>query len=250
MQTRPPLSACPPMHPLTPPDADAPTPVSLAQHSYFNLAGQRSGQSVLGHRLHLPNAAHYTPVRGAPQLCGWALAAASSFALRAGVHMRPSGGCAPLPTFACSTPASCWGALSAPHHPTRNAALPVLARPPHTRTTHPPSPPQSGETADTLQALEYAKARGALCVGITNTVGSAIARSTECGVHINAGGLGRVVAGGVVGCAFAASPPLSLQPHLYTLPHARLRDRGGLHQGLHLPSHTHPHPHSPTHTRL
>jgi len=24
---------------------------------------------------------------------------------------------------------------------------------------------QSGETADTLQALEYAKARGALCVG-------------------------------------------------------------------------------------
>ena len=37
------------------------------------------------------------------------------------------------------------------------------------------------------QALEYAKARGALCIGITNTVGSAIARSTHCGVHINAG---------------------------------------------------------------
>lgn len=46
---------------------------------------------------------------------------------------------------------------------------------------------QSGETADTLQALEYAKRRGALCVGITNTVGSAIARSTQCGIHINAG---------------------------------------------------------------
>lgn len=46
---------------------------------------------------------------------------------------------------------------------------------------------QSGETADTLQALEYAKARGALCVGITNTVGSAIDRGTHCGVHINAG---------------------------------------------------------------
>jgi glutamine---fructose-6-phosphate transaminase (isomerizing) len=46
---------------------------------------------------------------------------------------------------------------------------------------------QSGETADTLRALEYAKSRGALCVGITNTVGSAIARSTHCGVHINAG---------------------------------------------------------------
>ena len=46
---------------------------------------------------------------------------------------------------------------------------------------------QSGETADTLAALEYAKSRGALCVGVTNTVGSAIARSTHCGVHINAG---------------------------------------------------------------
>lgn len=46
---------------------------------------------------------------------------------------------------------------------------------------------QSGETADTLQALDYAKRNGALCVGITNTVGSAIARGTHCGVHINAG---------------------------------------------------------------
>ncbi|KAH7862991.1 hypothetical protein Vadar_011895 [Vaccinium darrowii] len=46
---------------------------------------------------------------------------------------------------------------------------------------------QSGETADTLRALEYALENGALCVGITNTVGSAIARNTHCGVHINAG---------------------------------------------------------------
>ncbi|KAL8171493.1 hypothetical protein V2J09_023297 [Rumex salicifolius] len=46
---------------------------------------------------------------------------------------------------------------------------------------------QSGETADTLQALQYALDNGALCVGITNTVGSAIARNTHCGVHINAG---------------------------------------------------------------
>ncbi|XP_058078446.1 glutamine--fructose-6-phosphate aminotransferase [isomerizing] 1 [Magnolia sinica] len=46
---------------------------------------------------------------------------------------------------------------------------------------------QSGETADTLLALQYAKENGALCVGITNTVGSAIARNTHCGVHINAG---------------------------------------------------------------
>ncbi|PWA51379.1 glutamine-fructose-6-phosphate transaminase (isomerizing) [Artemisia annua] len=46
---------------------------------------------------------------------------------------------------------------------------------------------QSGETADTLNALEYSLQNGALCVGITNTVGSAIARNTHCGVHINAG---------------------------------------------------------------
>ena len=46
---------------------------------------------------------------------------------------------------------------------------------------------QSGETADTLRSLELALQRGALCVGITNTVGSAIARRTHCGVHINAG---------------------------------------------------------------
>ena len=44
-----------------------------------------------------------------------------------------------------------------------------------------------GETADTLNALRYCKARGALIVGITNTVGSSISRETHCGVHINAG---------------------------------------------------------------
>jgi glucosamine--fructose-6-phosphate aminotransferase (isomerizing) len=46
---------------------------------------------------------------------------------------------------------------------------------------------QSGETADTLMALRYCLERGALCVGITNTVGSSISRETHCGVHINAG---------------------------------------------------------------
>ena len=46
---------------------------------------------------------------------------------------------------------------------------------------------QSGETADTLGALAFARAKGAVCVGVTNTVGSAIARDTVCGVHINAG---------------------------------------------------------------
>ncbi|KAF5935225.1 hypothetical protein HYC85_026354 [Camellia sinensis] len=46
---------------------------------------------------------------------------------------------------------------------------------------------QSGETANTLHTLEYALENGAPCVGITNTIGSAIARNTHCGVHINAG---------------------------------------------------------------
>lgn len=46
---------------------------------------------------------------------------------------------------------------------------------------------QSGETADTLMALRYCKPRGALIVGITNTVGSSICRESHCGVHINAG---------------------------------------------------------------
>jgi glucosamine--fructose-6-phosphate aminotransferase (isomerizing) len=46
---------------------------------------------------------------------------------------------------------------------------------------------QSGETADTLNALRYCKERGALIVGITNTVGSTISRESHCGVHINAG---------------------------------------------------------------
>ncbi|KAM9377021.1 glutamine--fructose-6-phosphate aminotransferase [isomerizing] 2 isoform 1-T1 [Pholidichthys leucotaenia] len=46
---------------------------------------------------------------------------------------------------------------------------------------------QSGETADTLMALRYCKERGALTVGITNTVGSSICRETVCGVHVNAG---------------------------------------------------------------
>lgn len=45
----------------------------------------------------------------------------------------------------------------------------------------------SGETADTLLALRYCKQRGALIVGVTNTVGSSICRESHCGVHINAG---------------------------------------------------------------
>lgn len=46
---------------------------------------------------------------------------------------------------------------------------------------------QSGETADTLAALRLCKQAGALCIGITNIVGSSLSRETECGVHLNAG---------------------------------------------------------------
>ncbi|CDF39179.1 unnamed protein product [Chondrus crispus] len=46
---------------------------------------------------------------------------------------------------------------------------------------------QSGETADTLEALRYAKKCQALTVGVVNVVGSSIARLTDCGVHLNAG---------------------------------------------------------------
>ncbi|GFO02332.1 glutamine--fructose-6-phosphate aminotransferase [isomerizing] [Plakobranchus ocellatus] len=46
---------------------------------------------------------------------------------------------------------------------------------------------QSGETAETLQALRYCKQRGSLIVGITNVVGSSISRESICGLHLNAG---------------------------------------------------------------
>ena len=46
---------------------------------------------------------------------------------------------------------------------------------------------QSGETADTLAALHEAKRKGALTLGIVNTVGSTIARETDAGVYNHAG---------------------------------------------------------------
>uniref|UniRef100_A0A060TGE1 glutamine--fructose-6-phosphate transaminase (isomerizing) n=1 Tax=Blastobotrys adeninivorans TaxID=409370 RepID=A0A060TGE1_BLAAD len=46
---------------------------------------------------------------------------------------------------------------------------------------------QSGETADSMLALQYCLERGALTVGVVNVVGSSISRQTHCGVHINAG---------------------------------------------------------------
>lgn len=46
---------------------------------------------------------------------------------------------------------------------------------------------QSGETADTLAALETAKRKGALIYGVVNVVGSSIARMTDAGSYIHAG---------------------------------------------------------------
>lgn len=46
---------------------------------------------------------------------------------------------------------------------------------------------QSGETADTLAAIEMAKSRGATIIGICNVVGSSIARATHAGSYTHAG---------------------------------------------------------------
>ena len=46
---------------------------------------------------------------------------------------------------------------------------------------------QSGETADTLAAVEQAKERGALVLGLVNVVGSTIARTTDAGVYLHVG---------------------------------------------------------------
>jgi glucosamine--fructose-6-phosphate aminotransferase (isomerizing) len=46
---------------------------------------------------------------------------------------------------------------------------------------------QSGETADTLAALEMAKSKGATIFGICNVVGSSIPRMTDAGAYTHAG---------------------------------------------------------------
>ncbi|MDP2649106.1 MAG: glutamine--fructose-6-phosphate transaminase (isomerizing) [bacterium] len=46
---------------------------------------------------------------------------------------------------------------------------------------------QSGETLDTLEAMREGKRKGALTLGIVNTVGSTIARETDAGVYNHAG---------------------------------------------------------------
>ena len=46
---------------------------------------------------------------------------------------------------------------------------------------------QSGETADTLAAIQLAKAKGATVLGICNVIGSSISRATDAGIYTHAG---------------------------------------------------------------
>jgi len=46
---------------------------------------------------------------------------------------------------------------------------------------------QSGETADTLVAIENAKSKGAIILGVVNVVGSSIARVSDAGAYTHAG---------------------------------------------------------------
>ncbi len=46
---------------------------------------------------------------------------------------------------------------------------------------------QSGETADTLAAIQLAKERGAFIYGVCNAIGSSIARATDTGTYIHVG---------------------------------------------------------------
>lgn len=46
---------------------------------------------------------------------------------------------------------------------------------------------QSGETADTLEAIKIAKENKCCCIGIVNVVGSSIARETDAGMYLHSG---------------------------------------------------------------
>mgnify|MGYP001511558639 FL=1 len=46
---------------------------------------------------------------------------------------------------------------------------------------------QSGETADTLAAIQMARAKGAFVYGVTNVVGASIPRNTDAGTYIHVG---------------------------------------------------------------
>lgn len=76
---------------------------------------------------------------------------------------------------------------------------------------------QSGETADTLAAVKEVKHRGGLVAGVTNVVGSSLARETDFGVYVHAGPEISV-------CSTKAFTAQSLALSLITLQLARSRD--------------------------
>lgn len=84
---------------------------------------------------------------------------------------------------------------------------------------------QSGETADTLAALQHAKEKGALIYGIVNVVGSSIARITDAGSYIHAG----------PEIGVASTKSFTAQLSLLTLLAIQLgRERGEIHRDYYL----------------
>jgi glucosamine--fructose-6-phosphate aminotransferase (isomerizing) len=76
---------------------------------------------------------------------------------------------------------------------------------------------QSGETADTLAALREIKLKGGLVAGITNVVGSSLARETDFGTYVHAGPEISV-------CSTKAFTAQVLATELLALQFARMRD--------------------------
>jgi glutamine---fructose-6-phosphate transaminase (isomerizing) len=76
---------------------------------------------------------------------------------------------------------------------------------------------QSGETADTLSALREIKQKGGLIAGVTNVVGSSLARETDFGTYVHAGPEISV-------CSTKAFTAQVLATELLALQFARMRD--------------------------
>lgn len=76
---------------------------------------------------------------------------------------------------------------------------------------------QSGETADTLVTLREIRLRGGLVAGITNVVGSSLARETDFGVYVHAGPEISV-------CSTKAFTAQVLATELLAIRFARMRD--------------------------
>jgi glucosamine--fructose-6-phosphate aminotransferase (isomerizing) len=76
---------------------------------------------------------------------------------------------------------------------------------------------QSGETADTLAALREIKLKGGLVAGVTNVVGSSLARETDFGTYVHAGPEISV-------CSTKAFTAQVLATELLALQFARMKD--------------------------